>query len=215
MQRSPSAEYVYPDAGSRWQSRYVINVLSPLLESLPEGASVLDIGCGNGSNTAALYKPGWNLYAVDSSQSGITAAQSAYPHIRFSLADGSGQLPFDTDSFDAVVSIETIEHVYAPRPFVANIHRLLKPGGVCLLTTPYHGYWKNLLIAATDHFDAHVDPLWDGGHIKFWSMNTLRKLLLETGFTDVQFRGAGRLPYLWKSMVAIGKKPIMETGPNR
>jgi len=42
-----------------------------------------------------------------------------------------------------------------------------------------------------------------GGHIKFWSRATLTALLAEEGFTVAHFEGAGRLPYLWKSMVVV------------
>lgn len=49
--------------------------------------------------------------------------------------------------------------------------------------------------------------LWAGGHIKLWSRKTLTDLLTETGFTHIQFHAAGRLPYLWMTMVMSGDKP--------
>jgi hypothetical protein len=48
--------------------------------------------------------------------------------------------------------------------------------------------------------------LWHGGHIKFWSRNTLSLLLQESGFEVVAFSGVGRFPYLWKSMVLVARK---------
>lgn len=47
----------------------------------------------------------------------------------------------------------------------------------------------------------------DDGHIKLWSRRTLSHLLAETGFQNIQFRGAGRLPFLWMTMVMSGDKP--------
>jgi len=73
-------------------------------------------------------------------------------------------------------------------------------GGEMIISTPYHGYLKNLALAITGKMDSHFTVLWDGGHIKFWSVKTLTKLLNEFGFEVVEFRGSGRLPYLWKSM---------------
>ena len=55
-------------------------------------------------------------------------------------------------------------------------------------------------MALTGKMDTHFTVLWDGGHIKFWSVKTLTKLLEEFGFEMVVFKGSGRLPYLWKSM---------------
>jgi 2-polyprenyl-6-hydroxyphenyl methylase/3-demethylubiquinone-9 3-methyltransferase len=102
---------------------------------------------------------------------------------------------------DAIVSTEVIEHLYNPRGFLRNAYALLKPSGVIVLTTPYHGYLKNLLLAVTGKMDEHFTVLWDHGHVKFWSPKTLSMALRETGFTEIEFRGAGRVPYLWKSMV--------------
>jgi hypothetical protein len=49
--------------------------------------------------------------------------------------------------------------------------------------------------------DNHFHVLWDGGHIKFFSVKTLTALLKTEGFTDLHFNFAGRFPYLWKSML--------------
>jgi len=73
--------------------------------------------------------------------------------------------------------------------------------------TPAINGQKNLAVALLGKFDQHASPLWDGGHIKLWSRNTLSALLREAGFVNLQFRGAGRLPYLWMSMVMSGDRP--------
>jgi hypothetical protein len=53
--------------------------------------------------------------------------------------------------------------------------------------------------------DRHLTALWDGGHIKFWSKQTITTLLNEQGFHKTKFIGCGRLPYLWKSMIIEAK----------
>ena len=73
------------------------------------------------------------------------------------------------------------------------------------MSTPYHGYLKNLALAITGKMDAHFGPLWDGGHIKFWSRKTLSRLLEEKGFEVTDFAGCGRVPYLWMSMLVKGR----------
>ncbi|HSQ49736.1 MAG TPA: hypothetical protein VLL94_00560, partial [Nitrospiraceae bacterium] len=75
-----------------------------------------------------------------------------------------------------------------------------------IVSTPYHGYWKNLAMALTGRLDHHFTALWDHGHIKFWSMATLRQLLLEAGFRSITFRRVGRVPALAKSMIAVATK---------
>ena len=66
---------------------------------------------------------------------------------------------------------------------------------------------KNLVLSLAGMWDSHANPLWDGGHIKLWSRKTLTSLLTETGFTNFRFHGAGRMPYLWMTMVMSADKP--------
>jgi len=106
-----------------------------------------------------------------------------------------------------VISIEVIEHLYDPRAYARTLRGLLRPGGVALVSTPFHGYWKNLAIALSGATDKHVDPLWDGGHIKFWSPATLTALMVEAGLRVTAIRRVGRIPPLAKSMIAIVERP--------
>lgn len=70
-----------------------------------------------------------------------------------------------------------------------------------MVSTPYHGYLKNVALTITGNMDKHLTVLTDGDHIKFWSLNTLSEVLKEEGFYDIRFKGCGRLPFLWKSMI--------------
>lgn len=74
------------------------------------------------------------------------------------------------------------------------------------LTTPYHGYLKNLVLSIFNYWDKHHTVDWEGGHIKFFSERTLRQMLMATGFANITFNNAGRLQYLWKSMVCRAQK---------
>ena len=123
-------------------------------------------------------------------------------------ADPSELAQLNLPAFDAVLSTEVVEHVYSPRQWAAAAYASLKPGGVLICSTPYHGYLKNCALALSGKLDAHFTALWDGGHIKFWSRRTLTALLQEAGFQVVSFRGAGRWPWLWKSMLLVGRKPF-------
>lgn len=67
-----------------------------------------------------------------------------------------------------------IEHCYDPRQFAHVVFETLEPGGLVFISTPYHGYWKNLVLAVTGRWDDHLTVLWDGGHIKFFSIKTFR-----------------------------------------
>jgi 2-polyprenyl-6-hydroxyphenyl methylase/3-demethylubiquinone-9 3-methyltransferase len=60
-------------------------------------------------------------------------------------------------------------------------------------------------MALAGKMDSHFTALWDYGHIKFWSMKTLRQLLEDAGFVDIRFVRVGRIPVLAKSMIAIAR----------
>lgn len=207
-----STEYKDYGFASREQShmhaRFMPNILA-LCGKLDLGARVLDVGCGNGFTAGQFLARGCRVVGIDLSQQGIDLARKTYPQGRFEL------LPADTKvlenlgeaPFDLVISTEVIEHLYAPRAFAYGCFQALRPGGRFICTTPYHGYLKNLLLAVCGKWDAHANPLWDGGHIKLWSRRTLSVLLAETGFQNMQFRGAGRLPFLWMTMVMAADKP--------
>lgn len=101
-----------------------------------------------------------------------------------------------------------MEHCYATRLWASAAFSVLNHGGIFVCSTAYHGYFKNLLLALTGKLDQHFTALWDGWHIKFWSRKTLTLLLEESGFEIIQFRGAGRFPWIWKSMFIACRKPI-------
>jgi 2-polyprenyl-6-hydroxyphenyl methylase/3-demethylubiquinone-9 3-methyltransferase len=179
----------------------------------PPGAKVLDLGCGNGSLIATFRGRGWELYGLDISRSGIEQAKKHFENVEFFTGDATGDLTtvFRPAQFDVIISTEVIEHVYNPRGLLRNCFQLLKPGGVLVISTPYHGYLKNLALGLTGRMDSHLNALSDHGHIKFWSRSTLGALLQEAGFENREFAGAGRVPYLWKSMVMRAVKPWPES----
>ena len=203
-------EYGYEGSAASCAHAYLLAPVKRLVQSLGKKGPVLDLGCGNGSLSHELSKLGFEVHGVDRSESGIQIAREAFPQVQFSLGDVEEVLspdPFQAESFDVVVSTEVVEHLYHPRRLIQNAFRLLKPSGHFIVSTPYHGYVKNVVLALSGKMDNHFTALWDGGHIKFWSRETLSGLLMEKGFTDVRFVGTGRVPYIWKSMILIARKP--------
>lgn len=164
---------------------------------------IIDVGCGNGTLLSKLRRMATTVAGCEPSPDGVKFARASLGEdVRVECLSGYDDLSAAFGGgWDVVVSTEVIEHLYDPRLFVRRVRDLLRPSGLLILTTPYHGYLKNLALAITNSWDAHLTPLWDGGHIKFWSFRTLRALLSEFGFSGFQFQGCGRLPWLWKSML--------------
>lgn len=197
----------YQDYG--WNDRsvqstgYIYPVLRHMLR-YDKSKRILDMGCGNGEIANLLIADGFDVMGVDASHTGVEIANRKNPG-RFFVHDVSqDKLPAELGDkpFDIVVSTEVIEHLYAPRAYMRLVQKTLEAKrGDVILSTPYHGYLKNVAMALANKMDHHYTALWDGGHIKFWSRQTLTTLLEEFDFKVTDFRGAGRLPYLWKSMI--------------
>ena len=178
---------------------------------------VLDLGCGNGALARDLVDHGMEVVGIDPSESGIDNCRKAVPSGRFycmSIYDDPGLIV--ESEFDAAVSTEVVEHLFYPRELPRFARHKLKQGAPILVTTPYHGYMKNLALSVMDKWDFHHSPLWDGGHVKFWSKKTLIRLLEEEGFAFQEFVGCGRFPLFWKSMLIVAnKKGEQDASSNR
>lgn len=187
-------------------------IVPPIIEELKELKvnRVLDLGSGNGKLCSEISKDRFcQVVGVEYDKQGVEISKSNYPSIpfyNFGVQDDPELLLANESKFDAVVSTEVIEHLFSPHLLPIYAKNILNDGGYLILTTPYHGYLKNLLLAVFDKWDYHHTALWHGGHVKFWSRSTLSQLLEANGFTVVKFRGLGRLPYLWKSMLIIARK---------
>ena len=197
--------YRYTEAGLNHSHGVLLPTVFGVLDALNLPATerrLFELGCGNGSVAHELTRRGWDLTGVDPSAEGIEQARTAYPELKLFSGSAYDDLANQYGQFPVVLSLEVVEHVYAPREYVRTVFNLLAGGGTVIISTPYHGYWKNVALALTGKMDGHFTALWDHGHIKFWSMNTLSILLEEAGFVSVRFKRVGRLPVLAKSMIA-------------
>ena len=205
-------DYAIPDPPH--QPLYLRTMLRVLASG--EIRTILDAGCGDGNFTASLADAGYHVFGIDLSGGGIEKANKRQtPNASFAVAsvydDYRAVFPGQTQ-FDAIVSVEVIEHLYDPRQFVRRALEAVRPGGLVIVTTPYWGYWKNIALSVTGRIDRALTPLWDGGHIKHWSRKTLTALFSEFGFDVMAFHGAGRpIPYLWNGMMMVFRKPAVAT----
>ena len=200
--------YQFAGAEPTWASQYLwAPTVEAVRKALPSSGRIFEIGCGNGATARMLSELGYDVTGIDPSETGVALAKGGAPKARIEFGSAYDALAAEYGRFPVVISLEVVEHLFWPRQFAKSVFDLLEPGGTAIISTPYHGYLKNLLLALFNKFDSHWGPLWDGGHIKFWSERTLDTLLGEAGFVDVRFVRAGRFGPVAKSMIAIARKP--------
>ena len=136
------------------------------LARVPTGAAVLDIGARDGGLRGFL-PPGVKYQGID------IAPEFAGPDVL--IQDISNGIPFPDGAYDFVFCIEVLEHVPNPYGTLGEIHRVLKPGGVLVLSVPNPYHLKEIIWNVLRIPDRQ-------GHIYGWTRQTMTKLGEMNGF---------------------------------
>ena len=157
MQTAPSQRSAF-DGDSWWNPDGFLHGLHALLEPLRgpyvvrtlgsagavRGSRVLDVGSGGGFLAATLSDAGYDVIGVDPE---ISAVRDAAAHVTASFALAVGEnLPFADGSFESVVCSEVLEHVEDPDAVIAEIGRVLRPGGVFVFSLPNRTLLSKLVL---------------------------------------------------------------------
>lgn len=135
---------------------------------------LLNLGCGKGALSEILASKGYNVIAIDFSKTALSEAKKKSRQTNFCLADAS-QLPFCNGSFETVISLELIEHLFDPKNHLIEVKRVLRKNGAYLVKTP--NKWISKLYYTLNRQDDAI--LW---HPSSKSYFELRALLQECGF---------------------------------
>lgn len=145
----------------------IMDVLRRALGDRLNGARVLDVGCGTGFTLTKL-PDGVNAVGLDASEHALahTRRRSSATLVRGSATS----LPFAAETFDAVLCLDVLEHLDDDRAAAAEIQRILRPGGVALVTVPaFQMLWS-------DHDEALA-------HRRRYRLREIEKVLESTGLT--------------------------------
>jgi len=204
-QRIHDADPSHEDASSPWYElvgEYIGGIA---------GLRVLEVACGRGGFVQQLARAGACVTGCDFSAAALHAARTKLPAagLRFpaTLIQGDAQnLPFADDSFDVVVSCETIEHLPDVKSAVREMHRVTRPGGKLLLTTPNYANFMGLyeIYSLFRHPGHKDDQPFDR---RQWFPQIL-KWVRQAGWKILRTDGAvhqfpllpGRNPIRWKAL---------------
>jgi 2-polyprenyl-3-methyl-5-hydroxy-6-metoxy-1,4-benzoquinol methylase len=184
---------------------FLLEVLTRETEHAGRALRVLDVGCGEGHFAAALAGRGAEVVAVDVAEEPLRRARMKHPDLDLRLVVPEASLPLPDSSFDMVWAGEVIEHLADTSGLLSELRRVLRSGGLIVLTTPDHGLLRRLWLALSEHaFQAHFDPRAD--HLRFYTRRALAGLLADFGFDDVVVAGAGGLPWARRMLLASGRR---------
>ena len=167
--------------------------------------TILDFGCGTGIFIGKLKEanPQSHLIGIDISREGIKQAKKKFPDVKFHVVQDGQIFPLIDSSVDFILATDVIEHVYETDKTLAEFYRILKPNGKLLLTTPYHGLIKNLIIVLFA-FEKIFDPL--EAHIRFYTKKSLFQILKKQGFEINKYGRFGRFYPFSRAVFVIAHK---------
>jgi SAM-dependent methyltransferase len=174
--------------------------LQRYLKPIPLGARILDFGCGRAGFTSFLASLGYHVVGLDLSSEAIRLNRHDFPQIDFVQVNEDQKAPLPDASFDAIWCSEVIEHVYDVNGIFSEFARLLRSGGRLIVTTPYHGWVKNLLVMSFG-FERHFDVEWQ--HIRFWTRRSLTEISTKHGLRPIVWDSLGRIPCVAKSFLVV------------
>jgi SAM-dependent methyltransferase len=175
------------------------------------GELVLDMGCGGGRHAFALYKAGARVVALDMDAAELKDVAGMFDALRPEVPVGATaaavrgdayRLPFADATFDKVIAAEILEHLPADTAAMAELARVLKPGGRMAVTVPR---WlpEKVCWALSDDYHSN-----EGGHIRIYRATQLRERLQAQGLEAAGGHHAHALhaPYWWlKCAVGVDK----------
>ncbi len=151
---------------------------------------VLDLGCGDGDYAYRLNSLGFDVLAGDMDVNRFKYKE----HIPFQKCDVTAKLPFGDGVFDYVLFVEVIEHLRNPYEVIAEIKRVLKPGGAVIVSTPNilnlksrmrflaEGCWEYFREIPLEHSQNPKEVIWNL-HLMPWRYHELEYLLHSSGLT--------------------------------
>jgi 2-polyprenyl-3-methyl-5-hydroxy-6-metoxy-1,4-benzoquinol methylase len=136
---------------------------------------ILDVGCGSGVYLHILKKHGWDVYGVEMSAKavGFATEKMGLPNIRCGTLE---EAKYPGEFFEVVLMSHVIEHLFDPVRTLHEINRILKKGGLLIITTP------NIDSVNFKIFGKYWFPLETPRHLNLFEVSSMSKLFRETGF---------------------------------
>ena len=178
-----------------------------LAAHVPKGCRnvIVDFGCSSGALMREMrtVNPNARYIGLDVSSTALSTAARRDPKAEWHKIEDGSTFPVRDGVADFVFTSEVIEHGYDTQNTFAELARITRAGGRLLLTTPYHGFVKNLALVLRG-FEKHFDPA--GPHIRFFTKRNLIRARADAGFQTVKHGYYGRFLPFSHSIYVVAEK---------
>ena len=166
-----------------------------IVNSIPEGARVLDVGCGTGSISVLIRDiRKASVLGIEPNATRVQAARAR------GLAVIEGVLSMesarDLGPFDAIVFADVLEHLVDPAEVLSVAAPLLRSGGRIVASVPNVAHWSVRMDLLRGQFDYREIGIMDATHLRWFTRKTLTRLFESIGFRIESFQGSAGL-WLW------------------
>lgn len=180
-------------------------LLAQVLACLPPGGRVLDVGCGSGVLLGQLagragYRAGIELSAAAAAAAALVADEVVNGPV-------TSALPFPPSTFDVVVCADVLEHLADPAAALSSVVRLCRPGGALVISVPNVAYWQARLRLLRGVWRYEPTGLFDSGHLRFLTRDTLLELVSGCGLL-VETIEPARVPDLAAHVLDRVPRPV-------
>jgi 2-polyprenyl-3-methyl-5-hydroxy-6-metoxy-1,4-benzoquinol methylase len=189
---------------------YFTSARRDFVAALPadKDARILELGCGNGATGALALQEGkcGTYVGIEMFEPMAREAEKVLSAVHIGDVQ-TMSLPYESESFDALICSEVLEHLIDPDAVLSDLARLVKPGGLVMASSPNISHWRIIAGLVRGRFEYSDWGVMDRTHLRWFTPRSFRALFEGAGFEITDIRQHAVLP-AWKRMIYVALGPF-------
>lgn len=183
-----------------------------IFKQIPDGSKVLEIGCGSGilANLLSIRKK-CRVFCVEKQTVMAGIAKNKCEEI-LNVDVEKTELPYESGFFDCIILGNVLEHMKEPSKILSQLKKYLSENGFIIYSVPNIVNWYSRTTIFLGKFEYEKSGVFDETHLRFYNLNSAKKLALESGYrivwldvTPSVYFFKERLNFLWYGLAVLWK----------